>query len=270
MKKTILLLISVVALMVAGAVPSASAQSSLEEIKAKGKIVMGTNAEYPPFEWVKMKDGEQQYVGIDIDIAQLIADEIGVELEISDQAFNSLIPAVQTGKIDFAIAGMSYTEERAEQVDFTTTYYATTNQFVVPADQEGQYTELAHFADLKIGVLKASVQEQLVMAELPNANYTSMNKNGDLIEALKAGKVDAVLMDNIVVSDYIYNNEGLIVAVEGVELDNGSFDKAIALAKGNTELLDVINTVIEEAVASGQIEEIVQTNIELTRQVEKD
>lgn len=269
MKKTILLLISVVALMVAGAVPSVSAKSSLEEIQAKGKIVMGTNAEYPPFEWVKMKDGEQQYVGIDFDLAQLIADELGVELEISDQAFNSLIPAVQTGKIDMAIAGMSYTDERAEQVDFSSTYYQTTNQFVVPAEHEGQYTNLSHFADLKIGVLKASVQEQLIMSELPDTDYISMNKNGDLIEALKAGKVEAVLMDNIVVSDYIYNNEGLIVAVEGVELANGSFDKAIALAKENTELLAVINQVIEEAVASGQMEEIVQTNIELTRSLEE-
>lgn len=266
MKKMTKLLMSAVALMgISMGVQSVQAQSSLDDIIAKGKIVMGTNAEYPPFEWVKMTEGEQQYVGIDFDLAQMIADEIGVELEISDQAFNSLIPSVQTGKIDLAIAGMSYTDERAEQIDFSSTYYQTTNQFVLAAEDDGVYTELADFETLKIGVLKASVQEQLITTELPNAERIAMNKNGDLIEALKVGKVDAVLMDNIVISDYIYKNEGLIVAVEGVELDNGSFDKAVVLAKENHDLLEIVNKVIDEAVASGKMEEIVQQNIELTR-----
>ena len=213
-----------------------------------------------------MKDGEQDFVGIDFDLAQLIADEIGVELEISEHAFNALIPTVQSGKIDMVIAGMSYTDERAEQVDFSSTYYSTVNQFVVASDQVEQYKELADFSDVKIGVLKASVQEQLIAKQFPDSDYVAMNKNGDLIEALKAGKVEAVFMDNIVIADFVYQNEGLIEAVQGVEIEGGSFDKAIALAKGNEELLEVINKVVEEAVKSGKMEEIVQKNIELVRQ----
>lgn len=265
--KKILKLIFVLSTLVFVALPLENVSAkTLEEIKESGKIVMGTNAEYPPFEWVKMKDGEQDFVGIDFDLAQLIADEIGVELEISEHAFNALIPTVQSGKIDMVIAGMSYTDERAEQVDFSSTYYSTVNQFVVASDQVEQYKELADFSDIKIGVLKASVQEQLIAKQFPDSDYVAMNKNGDLIEALKAGKVEAVFMDNIVIADFVYQNEGLIEAVQGVEIEGGSFDKAIALAKGNEELLEVINKVVEEAVKSGEMEEIVQKNIELVRQ----
>lgn len=239
---------------------------SLEEIKAAGKLVMGTNAEYPPFEWVKMEKGQQQFVGIDFDLAHKIADEIGVDLEVSEHAFNALIPTLQSGKVDLVIAGMSYTDERAEQIDFSSTYYSTVNQFVVSAEAVNQFNSLEDFSKVKIGVLKASVQEQLIAKQYPEADYVAMNKNGDLIEALKAGKLDAVFMDNIVIADFIYQNAGLIAAVEELELEGGSFDKAVALAKGNSELLEVVNKVIDEAVASGEMEEIVQANIALVRE----
>lgn len=238
---------------------------SLEDIKAAGKIVMGTNAEYPPFEWIKMENGQQQFVGIDFDLAQKIADEIGVELEVSEHAFNALIPTLQSGKVDMVVAGMSYTQERAEQVDFSSTYYSTVNQFVVNSEALEQFTSLEDFASGKIGVLKASVQEQLIAKQFPESNYIAMNKNGDLIEALKAGKLDAVFMDNIVIADFVYQNEGLIAAVEKINIEGGSFDKSVALAKNNNELLEVVNQVIEAAVVSGEMEIIVQHNIALVR-----
>ena len=245
--------------------PQISAKT-LAEIKEAGKIVMGTNAEYPPFEWVKMEEGEQKFIGIDFDLAQKIADEIGVELEVSEHAFNALIPTLQSGKVDIVVAGMSYTDERAEQVDFSSTYYSTINQFVVAAERVDQFKSLEDMSSVKIGVLKASVQEQLIAKQFPDSEYIAMNKNGDLIEALKAGKLDAVFMDNIVIADFIYQNAGLIAAVEELELEGGSFDKAVALAKGNSELLEVVNKVIDEAVVSGEMEEIVQANIALVRE----
>lgn len=248
-------------------VPNSHASAkTLEEIKSAGKLVMGTNAEYPPFEWVKMENGEQQFVGIDFDLAQKIADEIGVELEVSEHAFNALIPTLQSGKVDIVIAGMSYTKERAEQVDFSSTYFSTINQFVVSAEAVDQFNSLEDFTSVKIGVLKASVQEQLIAKQFPDSEYIAMNKNGDLIEALKAGKLEAVFMDNIVIADFIYQNEGLIAAIEDIELEGGSFDKAVAFAKENKDLLEVVNKVIDEAVASGEMEQIVQDNIALVRE----
>lgn len=265
MKKLILSLSLLIAMLFILSPSAHASAKTLAEIKKAGKIVMATNAEYPPFEWVKMENGEQQFVGIDFDLAQLIADEIGVELEVSEHAFNALIPVVQSGKVDMVIAGMSYTAERAEQIDFSSIYFSTVNQFVVPAETVDQFTSLEDFSSSKIGVLKASVQEQLLTKQFPNSDLVAMNKNGDLIEALKAGKIDAVFMDNIVIADFIYQNEGLIAAVESVEIEGGAFDKAVALAKGNEELLAVINQVIEEAVASGTIDQIVADNIALVR-----
>lgn len=266
MKKKLSIITLLITLLLVLAPSTQASAKTLAEIKDAGKIVMGTNAEYPPFEWVKMENGEQKFVGIDFDLAQMIADDIGVELEVSEHAFNALIPTLQSGKVDMVIAGMSYTEERAEQVDFSSTYYSTVNQFVVTADTVDNFKSLEDFTPVKIGVLKASVQEQLIAKQFPDSDYVSMNKNGDLIEALKAGKVDAVFMDNIVIADFIFQNEGLIAAVEGVEIEGGSFDKAVALSKGNEELLEVINKVIDEAVASGLMEEIVQDNIDLVRE----
>ena len=98
---------------------STATTDKLQEIKDKGKLVMGTSADYPPYEWHLIKDGKDEIIGFDIDIAQAIADELGVELEVKDMAFDGLIPALSTGKIDMIIAGMNATEERKQSVDFT-------------------------------------------------------------------------------------------------------------------------------------------------------
>lgn len=242
---------------------TASAKT-LDEIKEAGAITWGTNAEYPPFEWVEMKDGEQVYMGIDYDLAKLVADEIGVELVVSDQAFNALIPSLQAGKIDMVIASMSYTEERAEQVDFSEIYFETKNLFAVPVGKEGDYKAVEDFAELKIGVLKASVQEQMIKGLFPEGDIVSMNKNGDLIESLKAGRVDAVLMDNVVIYQYQTLNADTVAVISDLALEDGSFGNAVAMEKGNSELKAVIDSVILEAIESGQMTEIVEKNIELS------
>lgn len=237
---------------------------TLDEIKEAGKIVLGTNAEYPPFEWVEMVDGEQEYLGIDLDLARMIADEIGVELVVSDQAFNALIPAIQAGKIDMAIASMSYTEERAEQVDFSEVYFETKNLFAVPVDKVGNYTSLEDFASVKIGVLKASVQEQMIKEQYPETEIVSMNKNGDLIESLKSGRVDAVLMDNVVIYQYETLNSDSIAVVGELALEDSSFGNAVALEKGNAELKAIIDQIILEAIETDELSKIVDKNIELS------
>lgn len=239
---------------------------TVEEIKEAGVIVLGTNAEYPPFEWVEMKDGEQVYLGIDIDLAQLIADKLGVELVVSDQAFNALIPSIQAGKIDMAIASMSYTQERAEQVEFSEIYFETKNLFAVPAGKEGEYQAVEDFAEVKIGVLKASVQEQMIKELFPEGDIVAMNKNGDLIESLKSGRVDAVLMDNVVIYQYQTLNSETITVLDELALEDGSFGNAVAMEKGNSELKAIVDQVIQDAMKSGALDELVDKNIELSSQ----
>lgn len=239
------------------------AQKTLADIQESGELVMGTSADFPPFEWVILDGGEAQIVGIDADLAQLIADEIGVELVIEDTSFDGLIPSVSSGRVDVVLAGVTYSEERAEQVDFSEVYYETNSKFVVPIGQEGDFESLEDFANLKIGVQKGTIQENLLKELLPDAELVSMNKNGDLIEAIKAKRVDAVLMDGIVVEEFVNLNSDAIVLMEDIQVEEESEGFAIVTAKDNTELMEVINKVIADVKESGQMEEIVTKNTEL-------
>lgn len=252
------------------AITPVNAQSTLDEIIEKGEIVMGTSADFPPFEWVVLEDGEAKEIGIDIDLAHLIADKIGVELVIEDTSFDALIASVSSGRVDMVLAGMTYSEERAEQVDFSDIYYETASKFVVPIGEEGNYTSLEDFADLRIGVQKGTVQEGLIQELLPEAEVVSMNKNGDIIEALKAKRIDAVLMDGVVVQEFVNLNSDIIVLLEDLQVEEEVEGFAVVTAKDNTELMEVINEVIQEALESGQMQEIFEKNIELNAQTEEE
>ena len=120
---------------------------------------MGTSADYPPYEWHLIKDGKDEIIGFDIDIAQAIADELGVELEVKDMAFDGLIPALSTGKIDMIIAGMNATEERKQSVDFTDVYYTQTDIVVIRKEDADKFTSEDSLKTAKLATQKATVQE---------------------------------------------------------------------------------------------------------------
>lgn len=243
-----------------------NAQSTLAEIQEKGEIVMGTSADFPPFEWVIIEGGEAIEVGIDIDLARLIAEEIGVDLVIEDTSFDALIPSVSSGRVDMVLAGVTYSEERAEQVDFSDVYYETNSKFVVPIEDAENYSSLEDFADLTIGVQKGTIQEGLVQDVLPEAEVVSMNKNGDLIEALKSQRIDAVLMDGVVVQEFVNLNSDFIVLLDDIQVEEENEGFAVVTAKDNSELLEVINQVIKDTIESGEMQNIFETNIELNAQ----
>lgn len=272
MKKLLLKLTLVVTLLAMFVPAGLASAKTVDEIKESGQLVVGTSADYPPFEWVVLEsNGDSKIVGIDVDLAQLIADELGVELVMEDMPFDSLIPSVISGRIDMTIAGMTYTEERAEQVDFSEQYHQSVSNFVVLAGEEGKYETVEDFDGLKIGVQKGTVQEQMVTENLANAEIVSMQKTGLLIEALKTKKVDAIFIDDIVTIEFVAVNEGQIAVVSDVVFENPEQGKAVALAKGNEELLEVINKVVLEAVESGKITEFIEANVSLqSSQAEED
>ncbi|MGO4927229.1 transporter substrate-binding domain-containing protein [Fundicoccus sp. Sow4_F4] len=264
MKKLLLKLTLVVTLLAMFVPAGLASAKTVDEIKESGQLVVGTSADYPPFEWVVLEsNGDSKIVGIDVDLAQLIADELGVELVMEDMPFDSLIPSVISGRIDMTIAGMTYTEERAEQVDFSEQYHQSVSNFVVLAGEEGKYETVEDFDGLKIGVQKGTVQEQMVTENLANAEIVSMQKTGLLIEALKTKKVDAIFIDDIVTIEFVAVNEGQIAVVSDVVFENPEQGKAVALAKGNEELLELINKVVLEAVESGKITEFIEANVTL-------
>lgn len=235
--------------------------SALQEIKDSGKLVIGTCADYPPYEWHLIKDGKDEIIGFDIDIAQAIADELGVELEIKDMDFDGLIPALSTGKIDMIIAGMNPTDERKQSVDFTDIYYTQKDALVIKSEDAENIQSENDLKKASLATQKATIQETYLLENFPDAALQSVPKWNTAILSLVTGKVDTVLMVETVAKQYVEQNEGLEIA--GFDVASTPNESAIAVAKDNKDFLDAVNDILDEMKESGQIEELMRTNIEI-------
>ena len=240
---------------------AAEADGALQEIKDSGKLVVGTCADYPPYEWHLIKDGKDEIIGFDIDIAQAIADELGVELEIKDMDFDGLIPALSTGKIDMIIAGMNPTDERKQSVDFTDIYYTQKDALVIKSEDAENIQSENDLKKASLATQKATIQETYLLENFPDAALQSVPKWNTAILYLVTGKADAVLMVETVAKQYVEQNEGLEIA--GFDVASTPNESAIAVAKDNKDFLDAVNDILDEMKESGQIEELMRTNIEI-------
>lgn len=260
-------LITLLALLISASMPLTQvfAQSTLESIQEKGQLVVGTSADYPPFEWISIENGEEKIIGSDIDLAQKIADELGVELVIENMGFDGLIPSLKTNRVDILIAGMGYTPERGEQFDFSNPYYDSTDYFVVRAEDADSFTELDSFTDKRLAAQKGSIQEGIVQKEYPDSDYTALAKNNDLIQSLLTNRLDAVMLDEIAAAQFIKQNEGKLVLIEAFPFvdESSSTGQSVLVNKNNEDLLEVINKVVDEMVESGEYKEIIEKYIDL-------
>ena len=221
-----------------------------EEAKdaAGGKLIMATNAEFPPYEY---HDGDA-VVGIDAEIAKAIADELGMELEIEDIAFDSIIPEIVSGKADMGLAGMTVTEDRMQSVDFSNTYAKASQKIIVTED-----SEIASPDDLKgviVGVQLGTTGDIYVSdLEADGTTVERYNKGFEAVQALSQGKIDAVVIDGEPAKTFVAETQGLKI------LDESFTDEeyAIAVKKGNTELLEKINGALKTLKDNGTLDEIV-------------
>lgn len=212
----------------------------------KDTIIVGTEAGFAPYEYMKGND----VVGIDMDIAQAIADHLGKKLEIRNMEFKGALLAVQNGTVDFLAAGVSVDEERLEVMDFSIDYVNSTE--VVVVNKENPTVKNVDDLDNKIiGVQQGNIADFWVEENIAAKEIKRYNKFGQAAEDLKNGKIDCVVMDQFPAEDMVATNPELVI-LDGVLFE----DKyAIAVKKGNTELLKEINTVIEQLKADGKIEE---------------
>ena len=235
--------------------------SALQEIKDSGKLVVGTCADYPPYEWHLVQDGEDKIIGFDIDIAQAIADELGVELEVIDMDFDGLIPALSTGKVDMIIAGMNPTEERKQSVDFTDIYYTQKDALVIKSEDAKDIRSENDLKKSSLATQTATIQEEYLLENFPDAELESVPKWSDAILLLVTGKADAVLMVETVARRYVEENEGLEIA--DFDVASTPNESAIAVAKDSEDFLEEVNDILDEMEDSGKIEELIRTNIEI-------
>ncbi|MBQ8507992.1 MAG: transporter substrate-binding domain-containing protein [Clostridia bacterium] len=220
---------------------------------------MGTNASFPPYEYYDDETGE--IVGIDAEVAAAICAKLGYDFEIVDMDFDSLIPAVANGKIDMVLAGMTVTEERKQNVDFTTSYATGVQVIIVKEDSAITSVDdlFAEGASHKIGVQQGTTGDLYCTWDLEDAGLATVErfKNGtDATLALTSGKVDCVVIDNEPAKNYVAANEGLKI----LETEYITEDYAIALAKGS-ELTATINAALEELIADGTIQAIIDKYI---------
>ncbi|HEM4881156.1 TPA: transporter substrate-binding domain-containing protein [Streptococcus suis] len=253
MKKILALAVTVLAGLTLAACSSTSSQSALDKIKEKGTLVVATSPDYAPFEFQALVDGKNEVVGADIMLAQKIADELGVKLEVSAMSFDNVLSSVQNGKADIAIAGLSYSEERAKVFDFSESYYQISDVLLIKKDSANSLTSIDAMSGKTLAVQKGSTQEAYAQEHINQANLISLTLMGEAVNELKSGKVDAILMDSPVAAGYVSQNSDLAVAsVEFPTIDENS--KVIALPKGSTELKTAIDKAIAEVKASGEFD----------------
>lgn len=222
-----------------------------QDIIDKGKLIMGTNAEYPPFEFHILVDGKDEIVGLDIEIAKYIANELGVELEIKDMDFGNLLGALDTGMIDVAIAAMNPAPDR--DANFTDIYYEVNHGVLVHKDNDAGITSLEDLNGKKIGVQRGTVQEEIANNEIKDAEVISLDNNSDAVMNLKTKKVDCIIMEAPVAKSYAQANDDIMVA-EGIDIDSGTDGVAIAVKTGNDELTEKLNEIIADMISQGLIE----------------
>lgn len=227
-----------------------STEAAAGELKTaqEGKLVMVTNAEFPPYEY---HEGDE-IVGIDAEIAAAIADKLGLELVIEDIAFDSIIPELVSGKADFAMAGMTVTDERKQSVDFSNTYAKASQKVIV---QEGSDITTPDDLTGKIVGVQLGTTGDLYVTDLEAEGTTveRFSKGFEAVQALSQGKVDAVVIDEQPAQVFVSQTEGLVI------LDDSFTDEeyAAAVKKGNTALLNAINDALAELDEAGELDAIV-------------
>ncbi|MCR5624421.1 MAG: ABC transporter substrate-binding protein [Lachnospiraceae bacterium] len=218
----------------------------------EGKLTMATNAYFPPYEHYS----GDEIVGIDIDIGKLIADRMGLDLEIKDMPFEDVINSVKDGESDIAISTLTVTEERQKIVDFTEPYAFGIQSIIVKEDSEIKNAEDLYNAEM-IGVQKGATGEAFCQEDFGEEKVTSYNKISVSLLDLNTGKIDAVVIDRDVAEKYVEENAGLKM----LDSDYKKEDYGIAISKDNPKLKEEINKILQELKDEGKIDEIIGRHI---------
>ena len=239
----------------------ADAEANVEEAAeaaalSDGVLTVGTNAEFPPFEYV---DDNGEPDGFDIALIKAIGEKLGVEVEVENMEFASLVSSIGS-KIDVAIAGMTVTEERQQSVDFSDAYYEAVQYVILPAD-----SEIATAQDLEgktIGVQLGTTGDFIATDDIADTTVNQYNKGVDAVNDLINGRVDCVIIDKNPALVFASKFEGQLIALDGAQFDFGTEEYAIALPKGDSALAEKINAALAEIKADGTFDELVKTYIE--------
>lgn len=250
-------------------------ESRYDAIQSKKKLVLGTCADYPPYEFHTEKDGKDTITGFDVEIARAIANDLGAELVIRDMDFDGLLAALVSGSVDIVLAGMTPTDERRQNVDFSDIYYTAEQGIIIRrADAELYAVSPLGLAEKLIGAQRGSIQVGIAKKEIkgvseshidkPHNQIKELPKLPDLIMELKSGKVDAVIVELPVAQNYVAVHSDLMLASYTFKDSEGG--SAAAIKKGEQKLLEAVNKSLNTLKRTGQINSFAASAIESVEQ----
>lgn len=220
-----------------------------DKIKSAGVLKVGTEAQYAPYEF---KDADAKIVGADIALAQKIADDLGVKLEVVDMKFDGIIPAVQSGQVDMGIAAFSNTPERAKEVDFSNIYDKSEQMLVVDAQNKDKYTSVDALSGLKVGAQKGTIQSNLITKELTKSTLFELDKFPALALEVQNGNIAGLVADASVAKRLISGSCGKLAAANFTFTSEAAkVGKAVVIKKGNSGLVDAVNKSVDAFVSDG-------------------
>ena len=229
--------------------PSQKESALMQKIKKNGKIVVGTASGYPPYEFVDTSQGDKKVIGIDMELAQKVADKLGVKLEVQDMNFQALLSSLTGGKVDVAIAGINPTDERRKSMDFSDNYLPTEQKVIIRKADADKYKKVEDLYCKTIGVQKSTTQEALAKEKIKDAKIVGLAHVPEVVLELKQGKVDGLVVEGIVGEQYVIFNDDLMFSE--IKFPNAVKNSAAAIQKGNEDVVAVINAVIKENTDNG-------------------
>ena len=222
---------------------SDEAVAAAKTIIANGKLVLGTSADYAPFEFHTEINSTDTIVGFDVSIAQFMAEQLGVELEVVDMSFDNLLISLNKGDFDIVLAAMASNEERAKAVDFSNEYYLSNNVILVQKQNADKYTTQESLQGVSMAAQKGTVCEPRAQALAGEENVVSLVKVQDMVSELLAGKVEAVLVDKPVASGYAMMQDSLEMIDIGLETEEGM---SVAMKKDSAGLVELVNFMLSQ------------------------
>ena len=244
---------------------------SLSRIQEKGTLIVGMNASFAPCEFHMMVDGKDTIVGFDVDLANEIAKDMGVEMQIQEMEFAALISSLVAGQVDVVISGLAETEERRKSIDFSTPYYRDDNVALIRVEDKDRIKSVEDLQDKNIGIEMNTVEQTIAEDQLPDAQHTIMESWSALQLALKAGQIDALLSSGLTAQICVARNPELMIAENSV-LDDSVLNykgSGVGVRKGSDALVEQINKTIDRLLASGEMDQFVEDACALAAQIDE-
>lgn len=243
-------------------------KTMLSQIKEKGELVVGLSADYAPYEFHTMIDGKDTIVGFDVEIAKEIAKDLGVKLNIKEMKFDSLLTALPAGQIDMIISGMNPDPKREKVVDFSEIYYKANHGVLVKKEDLNKYKSIDDLKNINLGAQMGSTQADIIKNTIKGEKVKLLSNVNNLILELKAGKIDALVVEKPVGEMAMSNNSDIVLSDISFEDETGG--NAVAVKKGQKELVEQVNKTINKLKESGNIDKfIIEANELASKQVEK-